>query len=40
VMVPRGGQTWYYKLMGSEQLVDREKDSFINFVKTAKYPNA
>ncbi len=39
-MAPRGGQTWYYKLMGSEQLVEREKNNFINFLKTAKYPNA
>lgn len=40
VMVPRGGQTWFYKLMGPEQLVEREKNNFINFLKTAKYPNA
>jgi hypothetical protein len=39
-MVSRGLRTWYYKLMGPEQLVDREKDNFINFLKTAKYPNA
>jgi hypothetical protein len=39
-MVPRGGQTWYYKLMGPEQLVESEKNNFINFLKTAKYPNA
>ena len=39
-MVPRSGQTWYYKLMGPEQLVEREKNNFINFLKTAKYPNA
>jgi hypothetical protein len=39
-MVPRGNQTWFYKLMGSEQIVEREKANFQNFIKTAKYPDA
>jgi hypothetical protein len=39
-VVPQGGQTWYYKLMGSEPLVQREKDAFAQFVQTAKYSNA
>ncbi len=40
VMVPRGGQTWFYKLMGPEGLVAREKDAFTKFIQGAKYPNA
>jgi hypothetical protein len=37
VIVPQGGQTWFYKLMGDEQLVGREKDAFSKFVQTARY---
>jgi hypothetical protein len=40
VMVPRPGQAWFYKLMGSDQLVDREKASFLKFVQSAQYPHA
>jgi hypothetical protein len=36
-IVPQGSQTWFYKLMGNEQLVDREKDAFAKFVQTARY---
>ena len=36
-IVPEGSQTWFYKLMGNEQLVDREKDAFTKFVQTVKY---
>ncbi|HTL56736.1 MAG TPA: hypothetical protein VL361_13725 [Candidatus Limnocylindrales bacterium] len=36
-IIPEGSQTWFYKLMGNEQLVDREKDAFAKFVQTAKY---
>jgi hypothetical protein len=39
-IVPQANQTWFYKLMGSEQIVAREKDAFSKFVQTAKYPNA
>jgi hypothetical protein len=38
VIVPRGAQTWFYKLMGPVTLVEREKDGFIKFVQTAQYP--
>jgi hypothetical protein len=38
-VVAQGGQTWFYKLMGSEPLVQREKEAFSKFVQTAKYPN-
>lgn len=39
-MVPRNGQAWFYKLMGNEQVVEREREAFIQFLQTAKYPNA
>jgi hypothetical protein len=39
-IVPRNSQTWFYKLMGTGSLVEREKANFIKFIQTAKYPNA
>jgi uncharacterized protein YbdZ (MbtH family) len=39
-VVPQDGQTWFYKLMGNEQVVEREKETFTRFVQTIKYPNA
>jgi hypothetical protein len=36
-IVPKGTQTWFYKLMGNQAVVDREKKAFTNFVETAKY---
>ena len=36
-IVPQARSTWFYKLMGSEEIVAREKDAFIKFVKTATY---
>ena len=38
-VVAQGNQTWFYKLMGSEPLVQREKDAFSRFVQTARYAN-
>jgi hypothetical protein len=40
VVVPLAGQTWFYKLMGDEQIVAQQKDAFTKFVQSAKYPNA
>jgi hypothetical protein len=40
VVLPLGGQTWFYKLMGDAVVVSREKDAFIKFVQSAKYPDA
>jgi hypothetical protein len=37
-IVPRGDQTWFYKIMGPTAVVDAEKDNFIKFVKTVQYP--
>ena len=36
-IVPKGAQTWFYKLMGNQAVVDREKKAFTTFVETAKY---
>jgi hypothetical protein len=33
--VPRGGETWFYKLIGDEALVAKEKDTFLKFVVSA-----
>jgi hypothetical protein len=38
--VPRAGGTWFYKMFGNEQLVEKQKPAFIKFVETARYPNA
>ncbi len=37
-IVPHGENTWFYKLLGDKALVAKEKDSFVNFVKTVQYP--
>ena len=37
VIVPRANQTWFYKLMGDEQVVGQQKDAFAKFVQTTKY---
>src|ERR1044071_642864 len=39
VIVPRAGQTWFYKLTGAPVAGDRGKDAFIKFVKSVRYPN-
>ena len=38
-IVAREGSTWFYKLMGDEPVVAREKETFIKFVQTVRYPN-
>ena len=40
VILPQAGQTWFYKLMGDEQLVGQQKEAFVKFIQSAKYPNA
>jgi hypothetical protein len=37
VVVPRSGDTWFYKLMGDAQIVEREKEAFMKLVQTVKY---
>jgi hypothetical protein len=36
-IVPQAQQTWFYKLMGNEQIVEREREAFTKFVQGAKY---
>jgi len=36
-IVPHGGQTWFYKLVGDGATVSKEKDGFVKFVQTAQY---
>jgi len=40
VILPQNGQTWFYKLMGDPDTVAQQKDAFIKFIQSAKYPNA
>ena len=36
-IIRQANGTWFYKLMGSEPVVEREKAAFTQFVKTAQY---
>ncbi|HWH70383.1 MAG TPA: hypothetical protein VNT26_13435 [Candidatus Sulfotelmatobacter sp.] len=36
-IVPQADQTWFFKLMGNEQVVGQEKEAFTKFVQTAKF---
>jgi hypothetical protein len=40
VIAPQAGETWFYKLMGDEQVVGQQKDAFTKFIQTAKISNA
>ncbi|MEI9961534.1 MAG: hypothetical protein WDM76_10520 [Limisphaerales bacterium] len=40
VVVPQDGQTWFYKLMGDEPVVEQQKDAFMKFIQSANYANA
>jgi hypothetical protein len=33
--VPRGSETWFYKLMGDDAVVEKEKDAFVKFITSA-----
>jgi len=37
VVLPMPKETWFYKLMGHEPVVAREKESFLNFIRSAKH---
>ena len=39
-IIPKNGLTWFYKLMGDEPVVAQQKDAFLKFVQSAKYPDA
>lgn len=38
VVLPRNGQTWFYKLMGDPEVVGAQKEAFLAFVQSAQYP--
>jgi hypothetical protein len=38
VMVPHGDNTWFYKLSGDGPVVEDEKENFVKFVQTVRYP--
>lgn len=38
-VVPHKGKTWFFKILGSEQLVVREKPGFVKFLQSIKFPN-
>lgn len=37
--VPREGKTWFYKLLGDGPVVEAQKEAFVKFVQTVRYPN-
>jgi hypothetical protein len=39
-MVSQSGQTWFYKLMGDDQIVTKQKNVFTKFIQSANYANA
>jgi hypothetical protein len=39
-IVAQNGQTWFYKLMGDQQIVAQQKDAFTKFIQSANYANA
>ena len=40
VVLPQNGQTWFYKLMGDPGVVAAQKDAFLKFIQSARYPDA
>ena len=36
VILPQASQTWFYKMMGNEKVVARERDALIKFVQSAR----
>jgi hypothetical protein len=39
-IVPHEGKTWFFKLMGDEQVAEKEKQTFVKFVQTTQFPDA
>jgi len=37
---PHGGQTWFFKLTADPAVAAREKDAFLKFAQTIRFPNA
>ena len=40
IIVPQTEGVWFYKLSGDPDIVAQQKDTFLKFVQTAKFPNA
>ena len=36
-VIPRGNQTWFFKLTGDDAVVARERENFMGFVKSIRY---
>ena len=36
-MLPHDGQTWYFKLLGDAAVAGKEKEPFLNFLKSLKF---
>src|SRR5262249_6022555 len=36
---PRGAETWFFKLMGDPPVAGRERDAFIKFIQSVRFPN-
>lgn len=39
-LVPHGGQTWFFKLLGDDAVVAKEKAALLKFVQSVRFPNA
>lgn len=39
-VLPRSGQTWFFKMTGDSALIEKEKPAFIKFVQSVRFPNA
>ena len=39
-ILQRDGQTWFFKLLGDDGLVTREKPAFLKFVQSIRFPHA
>jgi hypothetical protein len=37
-IVPQNDSTWFFKLVGDESVVEREKAVFVQFVQAVHYP--
>lgn len=39
-VVAREGHTWFFKMMGDDRVIVKEKAAFLKFVQSVRYPNA
>jgi hypothetical protein len=38
-MVPRGGQTWFFKMVGPPELLQSERENFRQFIHSLRFPS-